>query len=140
MMLLVLMSDKNKDYLADFSLDESKYSFHQLPFFGGRQFWVSTLALGHVGFPFGLSGQGGQAGHVFFPIEIVHGVANHEKMCAATENLHVEDADFALAFNHFGPHMGVDFAVFRDEFGVVDKLQGLAVSFHDFLVLVMKIP
>lgn len=85
-----------------------------MPFSRRREAWVGALALGHVGFPFGLSGQFCKASHVALPIEIVHRVANHKNMIFITINLHVKDTDLALAFDNLGPHMGVKFTVSFD--------------------------
>ena len=83
-----------------------------MPFPRGRQVGVGTLTLSHIGFPFGLSGQGGETSHIAFPIEIVYRVANHKHLVFKAVDLHIKDSDLTLAFNHFGPHMGVKFAVF----------------------------
>lgn len=92
-----------------------------MPFPRRWQVGVGALATGHISFPLGLSGQRGKSGHVALPVEIVHRVANHKHMVFKTIDLHVEDTDLALAFNDFGPHMGMDVAIFFDQFGVVHK-------------------
>lgn len=93
------------------------------------------MALSHKGFPFSLTGQFRQSGHIFFPVEIVDRVANHEDMGALAIELHVEDADGALAFNNLRPNVGVNVAIFFDKLRVVDEFEGLAVSFHKFGVV-----
>jgi len=91
-----------------------------VPFVGGGGVGVAALVLGNVGFPFGLAGELGETGHVAFPVEIIHGVADHKDLVAETVDLHVEDAYLALAGHDFGPYMGVDFDIFTDEFIVGD--------------------
>ena len=92
-----------------------------MPFSRRGEVRVGTLATGHEGFPFGLSGQRGKAGHVFFPVKFIYRVANHKDMVFKTIDLHVEDTDLALAFNDFGPNMSMNLTIFLDEIGVVDE-------------------
>lgn len=92
-----------------------------MPFSSGRQIRIGTLASGHNGFPLGLARHGGQSGHVAFPIEIVHRVANHKDVIFKTIYLHIKNADFALAFDDFGPDMGMEFTISLNEFRVVDE-------------------
>ena len=90
-----------------FFLSVSKNLFHQMPFACRRQARVGALTLSYIGFPFGLAGQGGQSCHITFPVKVIYCVANHKHMVFKTINLHIKDADLTLAFNDFGPHMGV---------------------------------
>lgn len=70
-----------------------KNPLHELPLLvtAGRS--GTALELGHVGFPFGLAGKGGETRHISLPIEGVDDIANHEKGTAVEVDLHVEDTD-----------------------------------------------
>ena len=92
-----------------------------MPFTRRGQGRVGTLALGNMGFPLGLTGQGSEAGHVTFPVEIIHGITYHKDVIFKTIDLHIKDTDGTLAFNHFGPYVGMEFAIFLNEFWVVDE-------------------
>ena len=107
-----------------------KNLLHQPPFLMAGQGWVGALGFGDEGFPFGLTGQVGEAGHVALEVEVVDGVHYHEHVSAAAEDLHVEDPDLFLAFHNLGPHIPVDVAVAADHVRIVQQFKGLAVSFH----------
>lgn len=111
-----------------------------MPFSRRRQVGVGTLTLRYIGLPLGLARQFRQSGHIAFPIEIIHRITNHKDLCTITIELHINNADFALASHDFGPNMGVHVAIFLDEFGIVNEFQCLTIAFHDFVVLVMNLP
>ena len=108
--------------------------FHQLPFFVAAGGGGAALELGDVGFPFGLAGQSGQAGHVAGPVEVVHGVADHEEGSAEAPDFHRENAHLPLAGNDFRPNMLVDLHVFFNHLRVVYQSERLAISFHFLLI------
>lgn len=110
-----------------------------MPFSCRRQVGIGTLALRHVCFPLGLSGQFCQPCHIAFPIKFIHRVTNHKYLCSITIELHFDNPDFALSGNDFGPNVGVDVAVFFDEFGVVDEFQSLTITFHNEIVFSRRI-
>lgn len=64
---------------------------------------VGALGFGDEGFPFGLAGQVGKAGHVALEVEVVDGIHYHEHVSAAAEDLHVQDSHLFLAFHNLGP-------------------------------------
>ncbi len=105
---------------------------HQAPLFVAGKGGVGALGLGDKGFPFGLAGQVGKAGHVALEVKVVHGVHDHEHVGAAAEDLHVQDSHLFLALHHFGPYMLVDVAVAADHVRIVQQFKGLAISFHRF--------
>lgn len=107
-----------------------KNLLHQAPLFVAGERGVGALGLGDKGFPFGLAGQVGKAGHVALEVKVVHGVHDHEHVSAATEDLHVQDSHLFLALHHFGPYMLVDVAVAADHVRIVQQFKGLAISFH----------
>ena len=103
-----------------------------MPFFFTACVGTAALKLRHKGFPFRLTRQSGQPCHVTLPIEIIHGVTNHKKMCSFTVNLHIENADFTLSGLNLRPHMGVCFTVFFNHNRIVNEFQRLAITFHFF--------
>ena len=107
-----------------------KDALHQLPLVGGAGVGGAALELGDVCFPFGLARESGEACHVALEVEVVGGVHDHEQAAAATVYLHVEDADFALAGNDFGPYVRMHFYIFRNHILVIYEGQCLAISFH----------
>ena len=109
-----------------------KNPLHQLPFFVAAGVGGAALELGDVGFPFGLAGKRGQAGHVALEVEVVDGVHDHEQRSPLAVDLHVEDADLALAGDDLRPYVGVGVDVAGDHLFVIDESKGLAVTFHGF--------
>lgn len=103
---------------------------HQAPLLMAGQGRVGALGFGDEGFPFGLAGQVGKAGHVALEVKVVDGVHDHEHVSAAAEDLHVEYPDLLLAFHDLGPHIPMDVAVAADHVRIVQQFKGLAVSFH----------
>ena len=74
-----------------------------------------------MGLPFGLTRQSSQASHVLIPIEVIYCVAYHKDMILKSIDLHIKDTHLSLAFNHFGPYMGMELTISLDEFGIVDE-------------------
>ena len=107
-----------------------KDSFHRLPLLVTAGVGTAALELGDVGFPLGLSGESGQAGHVAFPVEIVHGVANHEEATAPAVDLHIQYAHLSLTLDDFRPYVRVGFDIFLYHLLVIHEREGLAVAFH----------
>ena len=108
----------------------SKDPLHPLPFLVAAGVGGAALEPGDVGFPFGLPREGGEAGHVALEVEVIDRVHDHEEAAAAAVDLHVQDADLALAYYDFRPHVGVRFDILGDEGFIVHERQGLAVAFH----------
>ena len=119
------------------SLIRIKNLFHQLPLLVTAGCGGAALELGHIGFPLGLSRQHGQAGHIALEVEVITGVHNHKEGAPGAIDLHLQDAHLVLAGNHFRPHMGMRFAVFLNHRRVVNQREGLAVTFHILLNLIL---
>ena len=92
-----------------------------MPFSCGGQTRVGTLALCHMSLPLGLTRQSSQASHVLVPIEVIYRVTYHKDVILKAIDLHIKDTHLSLAFNHFGPYMGMEFTISFDEFGIVDE-------------------
>ena len=92
-----------------------------MPFSCGGQTRVGTLTPCHMSLPLGLTRQCGKASHVLVPIEVIYRVTYHKDVILKAIDLHIKDTHLSLAFNHFGPYMGMEFTISFDEFGIVDE-------------------
>ena len=84
-------------------LIQVEHSFHHLPFLIACGIGTAALELADEGFPFSLSGQSGEPGHRFVPIEVCGSVNNHHKKISEDVYFHLEDANFPDAIANLLP-------------------------------------
>ena len=101
-----------------------------MPFLVTAGIGTAALELGDVGFPFRLTREGGEFCHVLLEVKVVLDIHNHEEAAAFAVDLHIQDANFALALDDFRPYVGVGLHVFLYHLLVVHEREGLAISLH----------
>ena len=87
---------------------------------------------GYIVFPFGLSRQGGQAGHSRVPVEVEGSLHYHKKAIAKQVYLHLEYTYLAYAFPYLWPRLvaAVGLYVSGYQLRVVLQVERLTVTLY----------
>ena len=80
-----------------------EHPLHHLPLLIARGIGVAALELADEGFPFRLSGQGGEPRHCFVPVEVGRSIHYHYQQIAQDIDFHLKDANLSDAVANLFP-------------------------------------